>query len=103
MQRWKCVYDLIEKCDCILGYQRSEAEIESEDGQFSQRCHFLITYTSIRVRQDARFDISANINILHQSLQTVQWSNIHFNGDGDGIAAQSGKKTVKNCWNSTFF
>ena len=53
MQRWKREYDLIEKCDCILGYQRSEAEIESEDGQFSQRCHFLITYTSIRVRQDA--------------------------------------------------
>ena len=61
MQRWKREYDLIEKCDCILGYQRSEAEIESEDGQFSQRCHFLITYTSIRVRQDARFDKSANI------------------------------------------
>ena len=101
MQRWKREYDLIEKCDCILGYQRSEAEIESEDGQFSQRCHFLITYTSIRVRQDARFDKSANINILLQSLQITMRSNIHFNGDG--IAAQSGKKTVKNCWNSTLF
>ena len=61
MQRWKRVYDLIEKCDCTLGYQRSEAEIESEDGQFSQRCHFLITHDSIRVRQDAQFDKSANI------------------------------------------
>ena len=38
--------------------------MESEDGQFSQRCHFLITYTSIRVRQDVRFDKSANINIF---------------------------------------
>ena len=69
MQRWKRVYDLIEKCDCILGYQRSEAEIESEDGQFSQRCHFLITYTSIRVRQDVRFDKSANINIFVAIIQ----------------------------------
>ena len=82
MQRWKRVYDLIEKCGCILGYQRSEAEIESEDGQFSQRCHFLITYTSIRVRQDVRFDKSANIIFFAAIIYKLQWSNIHFNGDG---------------------
>ena len=40
-------------------------------------------------------------SFLLQSLQITMRSNIHFNGNI--IAAQSGKKTVKNCRNSTLF
>ena len=77
--------------------------MESEDGQFSQRCHFLITYTSIRVRQDARFDKSANI---HQHF----WCN-HYRLQCGRIfismvmvlQRKVVKKSVKNCWNSTLF